>query len=37
MDTKAGSQGGKGGGEAWWDELGDGDWHVYTNMYKIDN
>ena len=24
--------------EWWWgDELGDGDWHVYTNMYKIDN
>ena len=20
----------------WWDELGDWDWHVYTNMYKID-
>ena len=21
----------------WWDELGDWDWHVYTNMYKTDN
>ena len=21
----------------WWDELGDWDWHVYTNMYKMDN
>ena len=21
----------------WWDELGDWDWHTYTNMYKIDN
>ena len=29
MDTKWG----KGG----WDELGDWDWHIYTNMYKIDN
>ena len=26
-------QDGKGG----WDELGDWDWHIYTNMYKIDN
>ena len=26
------NQGGKGG-----DELGDWDWHIYTNMYKIDN
>ena len=30
MDTK-GERGG------WWDELGDWDWHIYTNMYKIDN
>ena len=29
MDTKGGNGG--------WDELGDWDWHVYTNMYKIDN
>ena len=29
MDTKGGSGG--------WDELGDWDWHIYTNMYKIDN
>ena len=21
----------------WWDELGDWDWHIYTNMYKVDN
>ena len=35
-----GHQGGKVGGEGgvwWWDELGDWDWHVYTNIYKIDN
>ena len=25
------------GGRWWWDELGDWDWHVYTNMYKTDN
>ena len=36
-----GHQGGKVVG--WWggewrcDELGDWDWHIYTNMYKIDN
>ena len=31
--------GGKwGGGWEWgWDELGGWDWHIYTNMYKIDN
>ena len=28
MDTK--------GEKAGWDELGDWDWHIYTNMYKID-
>ena len=21
----------------WWDELRDWDWHIYTNMYKMDN
>ena len=21
----------------WWDELGDWDLHIYTNMYNIDN
>ena len=21
----------------WWDESGDWDWHIYTNMYKMDN
>ena len=26
-----------GGGVRWWNELGDWDWHIYTNMYKIDN
>ena len=31
MDTKGGKQ--QGG----WDEMGDWDWHVYMNMYKIDN
>ena len=31
MDTKGGKLGQQ------WDELGDWDWHVYTNMYKIDN
>ena len=29
MDTK--------GGKGEWEELGDWDWHIYTNMYKIDN
>ena len=29
MDTK--------GGKGRWDELGDWGWHIYTNMYKIDN
>ena len=29
MDTKGGREG--------WDELGDGDWHIYTTMYKTDN
>ena len=33
MDTKGGKQGVGDGG----DELGDWDWHIYTNMYKIDN
>ena len=34
MDTK----GGKWRGEGWWcDELGDWDWHVYTDVYKIDD
>ena len=37
-----GHQGGKAVGEGvvvmvWCDELGDWDWHIYTNMYKIDN
>ena len=31
MDTKGGK---RGGGS---DELGDWDWHVYTDVYKIDN
>ena len=31
MDTKGRKEG------WWWDELGDWDWHIYTNMYKIDN
>ena len=31
MDNKGGKPWGGG------DELGDWDWHVYTNMYKIDN
>ena len=30
MDTKVGERGG-------WDELGGWDWHINTNMYKIDN
>ena len=30
IDTKVGKVG-------WGDELGDWDWHIYTNMYKIDN
>ena len=34
MDTKGGKQG---RGWWWWNELGDWDWHIYTNMYKIDN
>ena len=34
MDTKEESRGGDGGGGL---ELEDWDWHVYTNMYKIDN
>ena len=25
------------GGRVKWDELGDGDWHIHTTMYKIDN
>ena len=33
MDTK----GGKPRGVWWWDELGDWDWCIYTNMYKIGN
>ena len=33
-----GHQGGKAGvGGVAGDELGDWDWHVYTNMYKMDN
>ena len=35
MDTKGGKWQGRGVG--WCDELGDWDWHVYTNMYKMDN
>ena len=30
MDTKGGKWG-------WGDELGDWDWHIYTNMDKMDN
>ena len=33
MDTKGGKQ----GGGWWWDELGDWDWYIYTDMYKIGN
>ena len=33
MDTN----GGKGGGRWWYDELGDWDWHVYTDVYKMDD
>ena len=34
-----GHQGGKavGGGWGGWDELGDWDWHVYTDVYKTDD
>ena len=33
MDTKGGKQ-----GVGWWcDELGDWDWHVYTDVYQIDD
>ena len=32
MDTKAGKWRG-----AWCLELGDWDWHIYTNLYKMDN
>ena len=32
-----GHQGGKVAGGWWWDELGDWDWHVYTDVYKMDN
>ena len=33
MDTKGGKR------QRWWwcDELGAWDWHIYTNMYKMDN
>ena len=34
MDTKGGKRQGVGGG---CDELGDWDWHVYTDVYKIDD
>ena len=34
MDTKRGK---RGGGWWWWDELGNWDWHIHTNMHKIDN
>ena len=34
MDTKGGK---RGRGWWWWDVLGDWDWHIYTNMYKMDN
>ena len=34
MDTKGVESGGR---WWWWDELGVWDWHIYTNMYKIDN
>ena len=32
-----GHQGRKAGRWWWCDELGDWDWDIYTNMYKIDN
>ena len=32
-----GHQGGVGRGGKVGDELGDWDWHIYTNMYKTDN
>ena len=32
-----GRQGGKAGRGWWWDELGDWDCSIYTNMYKIDS
>ena len=33
-----GHRGGKGPGKWWWcDELGDWDWHVYTDVYKMDD
>ena len=35
-DTKGGKWWG-GGGWWWWDELVDWDWHVYTDVYKIDD
>ena len=34
MDTKGES---RGWGVWWWDELGDWDWHIHTNIYKIVN
>ena len=34
MDTKGGKRQGVGW---WWDEFGDWDWHVYTDVYKMDN
>ena len=34
MDTNGGKWR---GAWQWWDELGDWDWHTYTNIYKIDN
>ena len=35
MDTKGGKA--AGGWEWWCDELGDWDWHVYTDVYKTDD
>ena len=37
MDTKGGKTRGRGVWRWWCDELGDCDWHVYTDMYKSDD